>query len=243
MRKISTNILLVGERNFNVHQDVLTAFAKKGVDLNVIKMTREETEDKNTFNVIIKDVVCVFMEDNYEWFDKHKELIRRNIPIVVVVFKNDHDELYYRYGATAVISTMAWSWYFDEIEHIIDVCLYNATYNYCKNNDIPIYIYTFKNTRYNPRTRIITVCGTEYKMTKWEAYLWEYFCLRKNEIIPVKDILKYGWYFSNRSIRRAFDVHITHIRKYLKDDETINIETVGHLGFRLNYNPNEKTNQ
>lgn len=238
MEKISTNILLVGNKEFNLHPTIFKAFAKKGVDLNVIKMTKAETEDVHVFNTTLQNIVCIFLEEDYEWFYKHRTLVQKSIPIIVVCFKKDHDDLYYKYGATAVISTMAWEWYFDETEHIIDVCLYSATYNYCLQNNIPLAAYTFKYTAYNPHTRVLNVRGNEYKLSRLVGYMWEYMVAKIGTIIPFREILTYTWYKHDHSTRRCFDVHITHLRNYLKDDPTLKIETISQQGIKLTYNPN-----
>ena len=238
MEKLTTNILLVGSKEFNLHPSIFNAFSRKGVNLNVTKMTKGETEDVNVFNTVLQNIICIFLEEDYDWFYNHRNLIQENIPIVVVCFKKDHDDLYYKYGATAVISTMAWEWYFDETEHIIDVCLYSATYHYCVQNDIPLANYTFKNTTYNPRTRVLTVKGTEYPLSRLVAYLLEYILSNIGRVIPFKEILKYVWYDHSHNTRRCFDVHVTHLRNYLKDDPTLKIETVSQQGIKLTYNPN-----
>jgi DNA-binding response OmpR family regulator len=65
-----------------------------------------------------------------------------------------------------------------------------------------------------------------------------------NKIIPFKEILRYGWYHATHYTRRSFDVYLTRLRKYLKDDNTLSLITYKGEGVALEYKQeNYKNNE
>lgn len=75
-----------------------------------------------------------------------------------------------------------------------------------------------------------------YKLTDKESKLLQFFCANKNTILTRETILENLWggndYFSGRSL----DVFISKLRKYLKSDPSVHIETIHGKGFRFNVN-------
>lgn len=71
------------------------------------------------------------------------------------------------------------------------------------------------------------------KMSGKEADLLRLLCIRKNQILTREEALLKIWnddsYFNGRSM----DVYLSKIRKYLKDDESIEIINVHGKGFKL----------
>jgi len=79
----------------------------------------------------------------------------------------------------------------------------------------------------------LTLNGTVKKLTKKEADVLRMLCLHKNEVMNREVALKTIWgnddYFNGRSM----DVFISRIRKYLGEDESIQIINVHGVGFKL----------
>ena len=75
--------------------------------------------------------------------------------------------------------------------------------------------------------------GVQQKLTAREADLLRLLCLHINQTLVREDALKEIWgddsYFSGRSM----DVYISKLRKYLKDDPSIEIMSIHGKGFRL----------
>ena len=73
-----------------------------------------------------------------------------------------------------------------------------------------------------------------HKLTKREMEILREFFKHPNEVIDRKDILIEFWgeedYFKSRSL----DVFISRIRKLFREDESIEIESIHGIGFRLN---------
>ena len=81
--------------------------------------------------------------------------------------------------------------------------------------------------------RILTEMG-EISLTQKEAQLLEYFCLNANKILRREDILTHVWGKNDYFLGRSMDVFIAKLRKHLKGETTVNIETIHQAGYRFN---------
>lgn len=70
-------------------------------------------------------------------------------------------------------------------------------------------------------------------LTLREAEVLKLFCENKSIILRREEILKKIWGKDDYFMGRSLDVFITRIRKYLKDDQTLKLENVPSVGFRL----------
>jgi two-component system OmpR family response regulator len=84
---------------------------------------------------------------------------------------------------------------------------------------------------YNHRT--VTNDGKEQKLSPKEADLLKLLCMYKNELLPRQKALKEIWGEDNYFTARSMDVFVTKLRKYLKDDPTIDIMNIHGKGFRM----------
>ena len=86
---------------------------------------------------------------------------------------------------------------------------------------------------FNPRLRELTVNGKTQVLSPKESELLKMMCEYKNDLLPREAALKKIWgsdtYFNGRSM----DVYIAKLRKYLKEDSTIEIVNIHGNGFRL----------
>lgn len=74
----------------------------------------------------------------------------------------------------------------------------------------------------------------EYKrLTERESNLLRLLCMHKNEIITREILLKSVWGKDDYFTGRSMDVFISKLRKYLSEDESIKIQVVHGIGFRL----------
>ncbi len=84
-----------------------------------------------------------------------------------------------------------------------------------------------------PKLRELTVSGKTQTLSPKENELLKMLCDYKNDLLPREIALKKIWgsdtYFNGRSM----DVYIAKLRKYLKEDETIEIVNIHGNGFRL----------
>lgn len=81
--------------------------------------------------------------------------------------------------------------------------------------------------------QFLSLKGKEQKLTKKEADVLRMLCLHQNEVMNREIALQTIWgsddYFNGRSM----DVFISRIRKYLKEDENIQIINIHGVGFKL----------
>ena len=87
---------------------------------------------------------------------------------------------------------------------------------------------------FNYPLRILTHSeGARHKLSPKEAELLKLFCLHKNEVLIRSDALKKIWGEDNYFTARSMDVFITKLRKYLSEDEHLEIVNIHGNGFRL----------
>jgi DNA-binding response OmpR family regulator len=81
--------------------------------------------------------------------------------------------------------------------------------------------------------QLLTTGTSQYKLTPKEADLLRLLCVHKNQTLEREVALREIWgdesYFSGRSM----DVFISKLRKYLKEDESVEIMGIHGKGFRL----------
>src|ERR1700712_4032265 len=82
-------------------------------------------------------------------------------------------------------------------------------------------------------TQIITINGTQQKLSTKEAELLRLLCIRKNEVLTREEALLHIWHDDNYFNGRSMDVFLSKIRKYLKDDPSVEIINVHGKGYKL----------
>ena len=73
-------------------------------------------------------------------------------------------------------------------------------------------------------------------LTIKEARLLKFLCDRRNNVAKRDDILLQVWGSDDYFLGRSLDVFISRLRKYLNKDQSIKLENVHSVGFRLSYN-------
>ena len=90
---------------------------------------------------------------------------------------------------------------------------------------------------FNYPLRILSFKGGETieksKLSPKEAHLLRLFCMYKNDVLPRSEALTKIWGEDNYFTARSMDVFVTKLRKYLKNDENIEIVNIHGNGFRL----------
>lgn len=75
--------------------------------------------------------------------------------------------------------------------------------------------------------------GVSRHLTEREANLLRLLCLHKNEVVTREILLKSVWGKDDYFTGRSMDVFISKLRKYLSEDESIKIQVVHGIGFKL----------
>jgi DNA-binding response OmpR family regulator len=71
----------------------------------------------------------------------------------------------------------------------------------------------------------------QYKLTQKESELIVFIIKNKNRLIKREIMLKTIWGENDYFLGRSMDVFISRLRKYLKDDPTVKIETFRRVGY------------
>jgi DNA-binding response OmpR family regulator len=87
---------------------------------------------------------------------------------------------------------------------------------------------------FDPANQLLSLKGQSRRLTAKENRVLEMLCRRLNSIVKRDDILIHIWgdndYFNGRSL----DVFIAKLRKYLSEDEQVQIENIPKVGYVLN---------
>ena len=73
-----------------------------------------------------------------------------------------------------------------------------------------------------------------FSLTQREADLLRFLCKHPNRVLKREEVLMNVWGKDDYFMGRSMDVFMTKLRKYLKEDASINLETIHGLGFRFN---------
>jgi DNA-binding response OmpR family regulator len=82
-------------------------------------------------------------------------------------------------------------------------------------------------------SQLITRGDALQKLSTKEAELLRLLCLRKNEVLTREEALLNIWHDDNYFNGRSMDVFLSKIRKYLKDDPSVEIINVHGRGYKL----------
>jgi DNA-binding response OmpR family regulator len=88
--------------------------------------------------------------------------------------------------------------------------------------------YTFDFNR-----QVLTFKGKEQKLTSKEAGLLRLLCSNANEVLERSTALNKIWSDDSYFNARSMDVYIVKLRKYLKEDPTVELINVHGVGFKL----------
>ncbi len=108
-----------------------------------------------------------------------------------------------------------------------------------KGPDIGELIFNIGSSVFDFPNLTISHNGNELRLTQKEADLLRFFCLNSNKVVKRDEILTKVWGKDDYFLGRSMDVFITKIRKYLKDEKDIEIQTIHGVGFRF-INPKAK---
>ncbi|MBE7178722.1 MAG: response regulator transcription factor [Mucilaginibacter polytrichastri] len=81
--------------------------------------------------------------------------------------------------------------------------------------------------------QIIRWDGQQQKLSTKEAELLRLLCLKQNEVLTREEALLQIWHDDNYFNGRSMDVFLSKIRKYLKEDPTVEIVNVHGRGYKL----------
>jgi two-component system, OmpR family, response regulator TrcR len=73
----------------------------------------------------------------------------------------------------------------------------------------------------------------EIILTQKETKLLHFFCEHANKVLRREDILNHVWGKNDYFLGRSMDVYVAKLRKLLKAEESVVIETIPQAGYRM----------
>ena len=112
----------------------------------------------------------------------------------------------------------------------------NAIIRRAQQNDLPpavANIYRIGSYTFNYNRHILMYDKEEHKLTAKEADLLKMLCENLNDVLDRSVALKHIWSDDSYFNARSMDVYIAKLRKYLKEDPTVELINVHGIGFKL----------
>jgi len=200
------------------YSTALAVNGKQGFDL----FTKEK------FNICILDVMMP-VKDGYT-LAKEIRAVDANVPVVFLTAKSMKEDTIEGFNAGADdYITKPFS--MEELLARIKAILRRTEIKVNANDsqtEFKIGSYKFD---YQHQT--LDIKGSQQKLTTKEADLLKLLCLHANDILDRNFALKAIWNDDNYFNGRSMDVYIAKLRKYLKDDPSVEIINVHGKGFKL----------
>jgi DNA-binding response OmpR family regulator len=183
---------------------------------------------KDKFNICILDVMMP-IKDGIT-LAKEIRAIDVNIPIVFLTAKSMKEDAIegFKVGADDYI-TKPFS--MEELLMRLQAILRRTESKAVKNSDQS----EFKIGKYkfDYQHQVLDLKGAQQKLTTKEAELLKLLCLHANDVLDRNFALKTIWNDDNYFNGRSMDVYIAKLRKYLKEDTSVELINVHGKGFKL----------
>lgn len=179
------------------------------------------------FDLAILDV----MLPNVDGFSIGKELksLFPALPLIYLTAKNLKDDILKGYGLGAddyITKPFDSEVLLCKLQAILKRSEAEGTKNHAE-------IYQIGKYRFNYRFRTIEADGKKESLSPKEAGLLRMLCLHTNELLPRNETLQKLWGGDDYFTARSMDVYVTKLRKYLKDDPSVEIINIHGSGFML----------
>jgi len=184
--------------------------------------------NKHDFDICIFDVMMP-KKDGFTLAAEVKK-VDKNIPIIFLTAKSMQEDKIQglSLGADDYI-TKPFS--FEELTLRIEAIMRRIRDAHIPNVDQKDF--KIGNYEYNSEYRLLTLGKEEQKLTTKEGELLKLLAYNKNQVLDRDIALKSIWGNDNYFTGRSMDVYITKLRKYLKEDDRIEIVNIHGKGFKL----------
>ena len=202
----------------------------KGFEITYCKDGKDgwETFEKKDFDLCILDVMLPEM-DGFTLAKKIRE-INEDIPIIFLSaksLKEDRIEGLMVGGDDYITKPFS----IQELILKIEIFLKRNKISSGKNSSKTVF--QIGEYSFNSQSLVLAFKETHKRLTSREAELLKYLCMNQDKVVKKEDILLDVWdndsYFNSRSL----DVFISRLRKYLRDDSSIQINNIHGIGFIL----------
>ncbi|MBR4882807.1 MAG: response regulator transcription factor [Bacteroidales bacterium] len=94
-------------------------------------------------------------------------------------------------------------------------------------------VYTIGKFTFNSKSCTLSTGEKSTKLSAREAAVLQHLCMNMEKVTHSSVLLKELWGDDNFFNLRSLNVHITHLRNYLKDDPCVKITSIRNTGYRL----------
>lgn len=101
------------------------------------------------------------------------------------------------------------------------------------NNKEEQTVFQLSNVTFDSKNLVLIDEGKETQLTQKESDLLKYLCLNANTVVKRDDVLMNVWGKDDYFLGRSMDVFMTKIRKYIKNIEGVELQTVHGVGFKM----------
>ncbi len=184
---------------------------------------------KNIYDICLLDVVLPGKRDGIELANQIRKK-NENIPIMMLTSKSlDDDKIAgFEVGADDYV-TKPFS--MQELLKRIQVFLKRSKK---KDTEGPVF-FKIGNLDFDYSNLVLSNDAEQHQLTQREADLVRYLCMNANRVLKRDEILMNVWGKDDYFLGRSMDVFITKVRKYIKNQVDVKLQTIHGIGFKFIY--------
>ena len=182
--------------------------------------------EKGSYDICVLDVMMP-VKDGFT-LAKEIRMMDRNMPIIFLTAKSMKEDVFegFSIGADDYI-TKPFS--MEELLYRIEAILRRSK----GNGTVKQSVYTIGKYQFDTHKQLLTLNDKSQKLTTKESELLKLLCNNANQILERNFALKAIWIDDNYFNARSMDVYITKLRKYLKEDTSVEIMNIHGKGYKL----------
>ena len=188
--------------------------------------TAIDSFDKTRFDICLLDIMMPY-KDGYSVAKKIRQQTDR-LPIIFLSTKSQEADKLKGYD-TGADDYLAKPFSMPELLKKIDVFLRRSK----KPSADTMAEIKIGNLIFDPANMKIISPEETFNITQKENELLRFLCEHPNKVLKRNEMLINVWGKDDFFLGRSMDVFISKLRKYLKADPSINLETIHGVGFRL----------
>lgn len=182
--------------------------------------------EKNKYDICILDIMMP-VKDGLT-LAKEIRMLNREVPIIFLTAKSMKEDVFegFSIGADDYI-TKPFS--MEELLYRMQAILRRTKGDINKKQEI----YNIGRFRFDTNKHLLILEDKEQKLTTKESELLRLLCNNANQVLERNFALRTIWIDDNYFNARSMDVYITKLRKYLKEDPSIEIMNIHGTGYKL----------
>lgn len=181
----------------------------------------------NKFDIVILDVMMP-IKDGFS-VAKDIRMIDDKVPVLFLTAKSMKEDVLEGFSVGAD-DYMTKPFSIEELQYRIEAILRRTkgAGGVASQDQFTLGTYTYDATK-----QILAHNGVDQKLTAKESELLKFLCINRNAVLDRNFALKTIWSDDSYFNARSMDVYITKLRKYLKEDPSIQILNIRGKGFKL----------